>query len=112
MASQSDIKVKLGNNMAHVTVHTFLYTALGSCTHATVTDLTVCLRNCCPVVFGHSVLRTILRDLSTSGQHSTASQTRRHGSALCLDLFLHLDLPAGAGLEQIYRQQDWDNLRA
>lgn len=72
----------------------------------------VCLRDCGPVVPGCSVLRAILCDLPASGKHPTASKACDPGSAVCLDLLLHLDLPSSAGLEQIHYKQDRNHLWA
>lgn len=75
------------------------------------TDLfAVCFRDRGPVVPRRSVLRTILRDLPASGEHPTASKARDPGSAVRLDLLLHLDLPSGAGMEQIHYKQDRNHL--
>ena len=72
----------------------------------------VCLRDRSPVVSGRSVLRAVFRDLPPAGEHPAAGEARRPGAAVRLELLLHLDLPSGAGLEQIHREQDWNNLWA
>lgn len=69
-----------------------------------------CFRDRSPVVPGCSVLRAVLCNLPTSGEHPTASQACSPGSAVCLDLLLHLDLPSSAGLEQIHCKQDRNHL--
>lgn len=74
------------------------------------TDLLLCLRDRGPVVPRRSLLRAILRDLPAPGEHPAASEARDPGSAVRLDLLLHLDLPSSAGLEQIHRKQDRNHL--
>lgn len=77
-------------------------------------SLTVCLpvrlRDRGAVVAHRSVLRAVLRDLPTSGEHPAAGEARGHGPDVRVDLLLHLDLPSSAGLEQIQRQQDRNQL--
>lgn len=72
----------------------------------------VCLRDRGTVVSCCSLLRAILCDLPTSGEHPTASKACSHWSAVCVDLLLHLDLPSSAGLEQIHYKQDRNYLWA
>lgn len=79
-------------------------------TNSRTLSCAVRLRYRCAVVSGGSVLRTILRDLPASGEHPTASEACGVGPAVRLDLLLPLDLPAGVGLEQIHRKQDWNHL--
>lgn len=88
------------------------FSLLPSCRDPTHWPPSVCLRDRGPVVPCRSVLRTVLCDLPASGKHPTASEACHPGSAVRLDLLLHLDLPSSARLEQIHYKQDRDHLRA
>ncbi len=63
------------------------------------------------MVSGRPGVRAFLRHLSAAGEHPAARQTRGSGSAVCLELLLHLDHSSGPGLEQLHRQQDRHHLR-